>query len=111
MATDHEEIEKQYYSIGEVSEMLDVNPSLIRFWESEFDLLKPKKNRKGNRIYTLKDIELIKNIYFLVKEKKYTLAGAAEKLRKNPNEVTQIQKTQETLVNLREFLVELKNAL
>ena len=105
------EIEKQYYSIGEVAEMLDVNPSLIRFWESEFDSLSPKKNRKGNRMYTKKDIALLKQIYFLVKVRKFTLEGAQEMLVKNPKNVDHNQKTRETLINLKEFLVDLKNAL
>lgn len=111
MTEEHEEIEKQYYSIGEVADILEENPSLIRFWETEFEMLRPKKNRKGNRMYTRKDIELLKNIHYLVKEKKYTLAGAADKLKTKPKEVTANQKTLETLTKVRDFLVELKNAL
>jgi DNA-binding transcriptional MerR regulator len=79
-------IEKKYFSIGEVAEMLDVATSLIRFWESEFDIIKPKKNRKGNRQFTKEDIENVKLIYHLVKEKGYTLQGAKD-LLKNGNDV------------------------
>lgn len=78
-------IEKKYFSIGEVAEMLDVATSLIRFWESEFDIIKPKKNRKGNRQFTREDIENVKLIYHLVKEKGYTLQGAKD-LLKNGND-------------------------
>lgn len=80
-----EETEKLYYSITEVAEMLDVNTSLIRFWEKEFDSIKPTKNKKGNRLFTKKEIENIKHIYHLVKEKGYTLQGAKENLKTNNN--------------------------
>lgn len=75
------EAEKLYYSIGEVAKMLDVNTSLIRFWEKEFDILKPHKNKKGNRLFTLKDLDNIKKIYELVKVKGLTLQGAKKALR------------------------------
>lgn len=75
------EIEKLYYSISEVATMFDVNTSLIRFWEKEFNILKPKKNKKGNRLFTKEDIENLKLIYNLVKEKGYTLQGAKDKLK------------------------------
>ena len=69
---------KLYYSIGEVAEMFQVNASLIRFWEKEFDVLRPTKNKKGNRLFTLQDIENLQQIYNLVKERGYTLQGARE---------------------------------
>ena len=72
------EIEKKYYTIGEVAEMFAVANSLIRFWEKEFDIINPKKNKKGNRRYTKDVIENIKLVYHLVKEKGYTLPGAKE---------------------------------
>jgi DNA-binding transcriptional MerR regulator len=75
------EIEKLYYSIGEVAEMFNVSKSLIRFWETEFDILKPRKSQKGNRLFTKKDIENLRVIYYLVKEKGYTLEGARMKLK------------------------------
>ena len=76
-------ITKLYYSIGEVAKMFDVNTSLIRFWENEFDILKPKKNKKGNRLFTQKDVDNLKIIYHLVKERGFTLDGAKKKLREN----------------------------
>lgn len=105
------EITKKYYSIGEVAEMLNVAPSLIRFWESEFDTIKPKKNRKGNRQFTVEDIENVKLIYHLVKEKGYTLNGAKEMLKKSPNEIRDKMELVETLKNIRSFLLEIKERL
>ncbi|MDG1331365.1 MAG: MerR family transcriptional regulator [Crocinitomicaceae bacterium] len=75
------ELTKLYYSIGEVAEMFDVNTSLIRFWEKEFSAIKPKKNNKGNRLFTVKDIETIDRIYELVKIEGHTLDGARKSLR------------------------------
>lgn len=68
--------DKLYYSIGEVAKAFDVNTSLIRFWEKEFDIIQPKKNKKGNRYFTPADIKNLKVIYHLVKERGYTLEGA-----------------------------------
>jgi DNA-binding transcriptional MerR regulator len=81
-----EEFNKLYYSIGEVAELFQVNASLIRFWEKEFPILKPKKNKKGNRQFTVKDIANIERIYVLVKEKGFTLDGA-KKAMKNGGEI------------------------
>jgi DNA-binding transcriptional MerR regulator len=75
------QLTKLYYSIGEVAEMFDVNTSLIRFWEKEFTSIKPKKNKKGNRMFTPKDIVKIDQIYYLVKENGYTLDGAKKAIR------------------------------
>ncbi|MBX2973359.1 MAG: MerR family transcriptional regulator [Flavobacteriales bacterium] len=75
-------IEKLYWSIGEVAEQLGVNTSLIRYWEKEFGILKPKRTGKGDRLYTKKDIEQLQRIQHLVKEKGFTLQGAREQLRK-----------------------------
>ena len=75
--------EKRYYSIGEVASKFNVNASLIRFWEKEFSILKPKKNSKGNRKFTSNDIENFSKIYFLVKEKGYTIQGAKDYLKNN----------------------------
>lgn len=74
---------KVYYTIGEVADMFGVNTSLIRFWEKEFDIIKPHKNKKGNRQFTKADIDNFHLIYHLVKEKKTTLRGAQMKLREN----------------------------
>jgi DNA-binding transcriptional MerR regulator len=106
-----EEIKKKYYSIGEVADMLEVKPSLIRFWETEFPQLAPKKNRKGNRAYTEADIDLLRQIYYLVKERKFTLKGALEKLKQNPKDLEYQYKTRETLLKVRGFLAELKEYL
>jgi DNA-binding transcriptional MerR regulator len=75
--------DKLYYKIGEVAKAFGVNTSLLRFWEKEFKQLKPKKNKKGNRLYTKDDIKILQEIYYLVKEKSYTLDGAKKKLREN----------------------------
>ena len=83
MSIEIPKISKLYYSIGEVSEMFDVNASLIRFWEKEFEIIKPKKNKKGNRLFTAKDIESFKSIYSLVKEQGYTLEGAKAQLKQS----------------------------
>lgn len=73
--------EKRYYNIGEVAKAFDVNTSLIRFWEKEFDILKPKKNAKGNRKFTPEDIKNLELIFHLVKERGFTLEGAKAKLK------------------------------
>ena len=75
--------EKLYYSIGEVAKAFDVNTSLIRFWDKEFDILKPKKNAKGNRKFTPEDIKNLSLIYHLVKERGFTLDGAKIHLKEN----------------------------
>jgi DNA-binding transcriptional MerR regulator len=105
------EIVKKYFSIGEVAQQLNVATSLIRFWESEFAIIKPKKNRKGNRQFTLEDIENIKLIYHLVKEKGYTLQGAKEMIKKGPHETKNKMEMIESLKDLKEFLLEIKNQL
>ena len=98
---------KLFYTIGEVAEMFDVNTSLLRFWESEFPQLKPRKNAKGTRTYTIKDIDLLRRIYHLTKECGYTLDGAREQLRQSDNTDMAIQK----LVAARQQLVELQASL
>lgn len=85
-----EELTKLYYTIGEVAELFDVNTSLIRFWEKEFSAIKPKKNNKGNRLFTVKDIVTIDRIYDLVKEKGHTLDGARKSLRERKPVVPQV---------------------
>ncbi len=82
MTTITKELTKLYYSIGEVAEMFNVNPSLIRFWEKEFSIIKPKKNAKGNRMFTVNDIRNFEKIYQLVKNKGFTLDGAKKELAK-----------------------------
>ncbi|TWP23405.1 MerR family transcriptional regulator [Apibacter muscae] len=104
--------EKLYYSIGEVAKAFNVNASLIRFWEKEFDILTPKKNKKGDRFFTPKDVENLKVIYHLVKEKGYTLDGAKTALRVQPNTpkkvevISRLQMIRAELVKLKELLDE-----
>jgi DNA-binding transcriptional MerR regulator len=104
-------VKKLYYPIGDVAKMFGVNNSLIRFWEKEFDIIKPKKNKKGNRYFTPKDIDNFKIIFHLVKERGFTLDGAKKKLRenkdgtiKNVEIVSQLQDIRAQLVAIRELL-------
>ncbi len=103
--------EKLYYSIGEVSGMFDVNASLIRFWEKEFEMIRPKKNKKGNRLFTQEDVDQLRVIYNLVKERGYTLQGAKEKLRTNKNETFHNTEIINRLQEIRAYLVELREHL
>ena len=99
--------EKLYYSIGEVSEAFDVNASLIRFWEKEFEILNPKKNSKGTRRYSSIDIEKFQSIHHLVKEKGYTLEGAKEQLKilnKNFEVIKKLEKIKKALINIKSEL-------
>ncbi len=105
------EVEKLYYTIGEVAAMFEVNNSLIRFWEKEFDIIQPKKNKKGNRLFTQVDVDNLKIIYHLVKERGYTLQGAKSKLKDNKEDVSDNVVVIEKLENIRAFLLELKKAL
>ncbi len=111
MAYKEKEIEKLYYSIGEVAEIFSVAPSLIRFWESEFDIIRPKKNRKGNRQFTKDDIESVRTIYHLVKEKGFTLQGAKEMLKNDTQAVRDKMEMLDSLKSIRSFLVELRERI
>tara|TARA_B110000037_G_scaffold145452_1_gene164406 strand:- start:360 stop:695 length:336 start_codon:yes stop_codon:yes gene_type:complete len=102
---------KLYYSIGEVSEILNVNPSLLRFWEKEFDVIKPSKNKKGNRIYKANDLKNLKLIHYLVKERGFTLEGAKKKLKENPKELEEKTDLIDTLNGVKSLLLDLKNSL
>ncbi len=99
------EIEKKYYTIGEVADELGVATSLIRFWESEFGNIKPKKNRKGNRQFTKDDLKNVKLIYHLVKEKGYTLQGARDSIAHSGKTTVDKMKMIELLKKIRKFLV------
>lgn len=105
------EIEKKYFTIGEVAEELKVATSLIRFWEGEFDIIKPKKNRKGNRQFTKEDIKNVKLIYYLVKEKGFTLQGARDFIKNDVDAATGKVELIESLKKVRSFLVTLKKQL
>ena len=103
--------QKLYYSIGEVAEMFQVNTSHIRYWEKEFDIIKPQKNRKGNRYFTLEDIENLKIIYHLVKERGYTLEGARKVLKEDRPQAEKNMKVIESLGKIKSFLIEIKDQL
>jgi len=105
------EITKLYYSIGEVARMFQVSTSLIRFWESEFDILKPKKNKKGDRFFTQKDVDNLHLIFHLVKERGFTLKGAKLKLKENKEETVVNFEVVQQLKKIREFLVEIRQNL
>lgn len=106
-------IEKIHYSIGEVAKMLNVTPSLLRYWEKEFSTyIKPFKNQKGNRYYTKKDIELIKYIYHLVKVKGLTIDGARQHLnQKEKDEIDKISQVISKLQQLKSELLDIKSKL
>ena len=104
-------IEKLYYTIGEVSDMFGVNTSLIRFWEKEFEVLKPKKNRKGNRLFTKADVDNLHIIYHLVKERGFTLKGAKEQLKFNVERERKKLEVVKSLKALKGFLLEIKEEL
>ncbi|MDT7830947.1 MerR family transcriptional regulator [Flavobacteriaceae bacterium S356] len=103
--------EKRYYKIGEVAKAFSVNTSLIRFWEKEFDIIKPKKNKKGNRLFTPDDISNFKLIYNLVKERGFTLEGAKQKLKKNPEGVVNNHEIISRLEAVKAELIKIKNQL
>jgi len=105
------QIEKVFYTIGEVAEMFHVNTSLIRYWEKEFDMLNPQKNKKGNRLFTKDDIEQVKLIYHLVKERGMTINGARQKLKDNKNETIDNHELVERLLSIRQMLTDLKEEM
>ena len=105
------DITKRYYTMGEVTEMFDVNASQIRFYEKEFDIIQPKKNKKGNRLFTPEDVENLKVIFHLVKDKGFTLQGAREYLKNNKSEVKENQKVIDSLERLKQFLLQVKEQL
>jgi DNA-binding transcriptional MerR regulator len=105
------EISKLYYTMGEVATMFDVNTSLIRFYEKEFDVLKPKKNKKGNRLFTPEDLENLKIIFHLIRDKGYTLNGAKEHLKNNLGDTKDNQRVIDSLENLKKFLLEVRDQL
>ncbi|MFS8082306.1 MAG: MerR family transcriptional regulator [Ginsengibacter sp.] len=102
--------EKQYYSIGDVALMFNENISLIRYWEKEFTVLKPKKNKKGDRLFRPADIKNLKMIHYLIRERKYTIEGVRELLKSNKGSLDQHELI-ESLNKVKSFLLELKNNL
>lgn len=102
---------KLLYSMGEVTEMFDVNASLIRYWESKFDCIKPHKNKKGNRMFTPADVENLKLIYHLVKEKGMTLEGANMAMKRRGKSVQRDVSILERLQHIRAMLLEVRESL
>ncbi len=100
--------DKLFYTIGEVASMFEVNTSLIRFWEKEFDIIKPKKNAKGNRLFTPTDIENFKLIYYFVKELGLTLDGAKKKLKEGKDDTASKMEIVEKLTAIKAQLQNLK---
>jgi DNA-binding transcriptional MerR regulator len=103
--------DKRYYSIGEVAKAFDVNTSLIRFWDSEFDILKPKKNAKGNRMFTPEDVQNLKLIYHLVKERGFTLEGARTHLKEGQKKTRDKFEIISKLESIKIQLTTIKNGL
>ena len=106
--------EKLYYSMGEVTEMLDVSPSLIRYWGTQFDILRPHRNKKGNRMFTPADVDALKLIYHLLKEQKMTIAGAKKALRQRrstDDELSRRMELLERLQQIRAILLEVREGM
>ena len=104
-------MEKLFYSISEVAGMFGVNQSNLRFWEKEFKQLKPKRNEKGTRFYSLEDIQVIKQIIYLVNEQKLTLDGAKRKLSQKKDVIAKQQEVVERLKSIKKELLGISNAL
>lgn len=102
---------KLYYPIREVAAFFSVNTSLIRAWETEFDVLKPRKNRKGDRLFRVEDIKNLQIIYYLLRNKKYSVDGAKKYLKENKSKADINQQLQQSLLKFRSFLLELKTNL
>jgi DNA-binding transcriptional MerR regulator len=111
MSTTRRPLSKLYYSIGEVAEMLNVSASLIRHWEKEFNSIKPRKTRKGNRLFTAEDIEQLKFLHLLIKEQGHTLDGARKIIaKKNGGQADKFQMIN-TLEELKSFLTRMRDEL
>ena len=100
---------KLFYSIGEVAQMLGEQTSAIRYWEKEFKILKPKKNKKGNRLFSPADVDNLKLIHFLLKEKGMTIAGAKKKMDDNPEDVRQNHEVIRSLKKIKEMLIQIRD--
>jgi DNA-binding transcriptional MerR regulator len=102
-------VEKLFYSIGEVAEILNVRISTVRFWENEFDILKPRKNKKGNRLFLPEDLRNLRIIHHLVKEKGMTLAGAKKQIKDRWQETDYRFEIRETLAGIKDLLGEIRD--
>jgi DNA-binding transcriptional MerR regulator len=104
-------IEKLFYTIGEVAELFDVNTSLIRFWEKEFDIIKPQRNKKGNRLFTKQDVENFYIIFHLVKERGMTLDGARKKMKENKEDTINNFEVIKSLESIKDMLIEIRDSI
>jgi DNA-binding transcriptional MerR regulator len=104
-------MEKLYYSIGEVSDRVGHEPHVLRYWEQEFDVLSPRKNRAGRRVYTDDDIEIVERIRHLLKEEKYTIEGAKQALRRGEQATDPRAQIRDELIEMRSFLEALRASL
>jgi len=102
-------VEKLYYSIGELSRMLDVPISTVRFWENEFDILKPMKNKKGNRMFTPSDVKNLKIIHHLVKDEGMTLSGVKKRLTGKWDETDFKFEINESLLKIKTILLDIRD--
>ena len=108
LPSDEELAKKHYYNIGEVSKMFGLNPSSLRFWETEFSHIQPRKNKKGDRFYTVEEIKKIQLIYFLLRQRKYTIEGAKDYLKKYKDDSSARFELVQSLKQLQSFLLTLK---
>ena len=102
---------KLYYSISEVAEMFQVNESTLRFWEKEFDMIKPRKNKKGDRFYSKNDIAILRTVQYLTKVKGYTIQGAKTAIKTNFMKEAETANIVNTLTQIRDKLLEIKKLL
>jgi DNA-binding transcriptional MerR regulator len=104
-------IEKVIFSIGEVAKMMNVETTVIRYWENQFEALKPQKNKKGNRLFTRNDIEVVKLIHHLVKERGLTIKGAKQKLKENPDGTAHDFEIVKKLQEIKQELIEIRDKM
>lgn len=110
MALKKDKNQKLYYSISEVAQMFDINESTLRFWEKEFDIIRPRKTAKGTRFYKQEDIDAVRLIFHLVKERGLTLAGARQKLKDNKETTIKHEDIVNRLKHIKEELISMKEA-
>jgi len=101
--------QKLFYSIGEVAEMLGEQTSAVRYWEKEFDFIKPQKNKKGNRMFTYEDVENLKMVHYLLKEKGMTIAGVRKKMTENPDDVRKNHEVIQSLKKIKNLLIKIRD--
>lgn len=109
MGKQNDKKKKLFYAIGEVAEMLGEQTSAVRYWEKEFDIIKPQKNKKGNRMFTYEDVENLKIIHYLLKEKGMTIAGAKKKMSENPDDVRKNHEVIQSLKKIKSLLAKIRD--